>query len=404
MRWLLTRLALQNLGRRKARAALLMSAVAISTAIAFTGIVLMRSIETSMTIGFSRLGADLMVVPADTLTNITASLLTVEPSDQTLDADLLDRARISGIAHAAPQRILRTRDSGFGAHGDSVDLIGIDVSRDFTVQPWIVERLGRPMQPDDVILGAARDAPLGSEIVLFGKPFHVYAKLGRTGVGTHERGIFISSAAFTDLAGAIRSRTGAVPAIVVPGKASGFLIQLAPGTTELQVRFALLSRLSGIKVISGESMWTGIRQGLSALFGVTLALIALTFGSIAIMAGVLFSAIVAERRHEFGLLKAIGARRRQIAGMVLMEAMIATGAGGIVGVIFGVLLLRAFERSLVYYLTEIGIPFVWLDMRNTVATGIVCVLAAVLTGAIGAFIPAQRVSRRDAYELIMGEG
>jgi putative ABC transport system permease protein len=157
-------------------------------------------------------------------------------------------------------------------------------------------------------------------------------------------------------------------------------------------------------VISGESMWTGIRQGLSALFGVTLALIALTFGSIAIMAGVLFSAIVAERRHELGLLKAIGARRRQIAGMMLMEAMIATGAGGVIGVIFGVLLLRAFERSLVYYLTEIGIPFVWLDMRNTVAMGVVCVLAAVLTGAVGAFIPARRVSRRDAYELIAGEG
>jgi hypothetical protein len=72
--WTLSRLALQNLGRRRTRTTLLISAVAISSAIVFTGIVMLRSIETSMAGGFSRLGADLMVVTQNTLTNITAAL------------------------------------------------------------------------------------------------------------------------------------------------------------------------------------------------------------------------------------------------------------------------------------------------------------------------------------------
>ena len=55
----------------------------------FTGGVLMLSIETSMSVGFIRLGADMLVVPAGTLTNITAALLTAEPTDLTLDDRVL---------------------------------------------------------------------------------------------------------------------------------------------------------------------------------------------------------------------------------------------------------------------------------------------------------------------------
>jgi putative ABC transport system permease protein len=403
-RWLLGELGLQNLGRRKARTSLLVAAVAISSAIVFTGIVMMRSIETSMAVGFSRLGADLMIVAQNALTNITVALLTVEPTDETLDADLLDRARVTGIGRTAPQRVFRTEQSDFGGQEESVDLIGYDPEHDFTVQPWITDRLGRPMQPGDVILGAARDLPLGSEIVLFGKPFRVYAKLGRTGMGTHERGVFIPSSALLALGPAIRERTGQTPPMLEPGKVSGFLIELAPGATELQARFALLSHFSGVKVVTGGSLLTGIRQGVAALLGGSVALVSMMFVSTALMVSVLFSAITTERRYELGLLKAIGARRMQIVGMLLVEAIVATGGGGVIGVAFGLLLLRLFERSLVYYLTKIGVPFLWLDRSNTILVAVACVFGAALIGAIGALTPAWRVSRRDPYDLIRGEG
>ena len=397
-------LALQNIGRRKARASLLIAAVAISSAIVFTGVVMMRSIETSMAVGFSRLGADLMVVPQNALTNITAALLTAEPTGEVLDADLLDQAHITGISRAAPQRVFRTEQSEFGGQGESVDLIGYDPGNDFTIQPWINERLGRPMQPGDVILGAARDVPLGSEIALFGKPFRVYAKLGRTGAGTHERGIFMPSAELLALVPAIREQTRKTPPMLEPRKVSGFLIELTPGATELQVRFALLSHLSGTKVVAGGSLLTGIRQGVTALLGGAISLVSMMFASTALMVSVLFSAIVTERRSELGLLKAIGAKRSQIVGMVLIEAIVATGGGGLCGVVFGMLLLRLFERSLVYYLTEIGVPFLWLDRMDTVLVAAACILGAGLIGAIGALTPAWRSSRHDPYDLIRGEG
>lgn len=399
-RRLIARLALQNLGRRRARTGLLLAAVAVSTAVAFAGAVVMRSIETSMEVGFSRLGADLMVVAADALTNITVALLTVEPTDSTVPADLLATGAVPGIGRAAPQRVFRTTRSGIGAGGESVDLIGFDPARDFTVQPWLAERLPRPMGPGDVIVGAARNLPPGSELVIFGTPFRVYGRLAPTGAGTHERGIFMDAARLVGLAPAVRDRTGAVPPMLHPDRVTGFLVELAPGAGELQTRFALLSRLTGIKVVTGASLLTGIRQGLTALLGGAVALLGLMFLSMAAMVSVLFSAIVSERRAELGLLKAIGARRGQIAGLTVLEAAMATGAGGLMGVLVGALLLRLFERALVFHLTEMGIPFLWLDRGGMALAAGACVAAAVLVGVAGALVPALRASRQEPYDLI----
>src|SRR5690348_4232358 len=189
MRWLLLSLALQNLGRRKARTALLVAAVALGSGVVFTGTVLMRSIDRSMEVGLTRLGADLMVMPEGALTNITAALLVVEPTDLVLDADALAKARLVSLGRVAAQKIVRVEHSGIGSHHESADLIGFEPSSDFTVQPWLVEKINRPMQAGDVILGAARDGVLGTELLIFGKPHIVYGRLGRTGVGTHERGV-----------------------------------------------------------------------------------------------------------------------------------------------------------------------------------------------------------------------
>jgi putative ABC transport system permease protein len=404
MRWLLIGLALQNLGRRKARTLLLIAAVALGSGVVFTGATLLQSIERSMAVGFTRLGADLMVVPEGTLTNITAALLTVEPTELTLEVDSLARAHIASLGRSAAQKIVRVEHSGIGAHHDSVDLIGFDPASDFTVQPWLAEKLNRELRKGDVILGAAREGVLGSELLIFGKPHIVYGRLARTGVGTHERGVFMSFATLEALAGVIHGADGKPPAVLAPGKVTGFLGELAPGGTTLQARFALLSSLSGVKVVTGDTTLSGIRQGLAALLDGIVGLMVLMFVSTALMVSVLFSAIVTERQGEVGLLKAIGARRGQVLGLLVVEAMLATGIGGVAGVVLGVLVMRLFERSLVFYLDRLGLPFIWTDTPRIVAHAAIAVVVAALIGALAVLYPAWRASRRDTYALVRGQG
>ncbi|TAJ26245.1 MAG: ABC transporter permease [Reyranella sp.] len=401
---LLASLALQNLGRRKARSLLLIAAVAVASGVVFTGATLMRSIDQSMAVGFTRLGADMMVVPDGALTNITAALLTVEPTDLVLDQDLFTNAKLAAVGRAAPQKIARVEHSGIGSHHESADLIGFDPALDFTVRPWLVEKLNRDMRPGDVILGAAREAPLGSELLIFGKPHIVYGRLGRTGVGTHERGAFMSFGTLDALAPSVHGHGGGPPAALQKGKVSGFLVELAPGATPLQARFSILSTLKGVKVVTGDSTMSGIRQGLSALLDGIMALMVLMFASTALMVSVLFSAIVTERRGELGLLKAIGARRGQVVGMMVTEAVIATGAGGALGVVLGILVMRLYERSLVYWLENVGVPFLWLDTPRMIAVAAGAIVLASTIGALGALYPAWRASRRDPYDLVRGEG
>jgi len=402
MRWLLVSLALQNLGRRKARSLLLIAAVALGSGVVFTGAVLMQSIERSMTVGFTRLGADMMVVPEGALTNITASLLVVEPTDLVLDADVLAKARLASLGRVAAQKIVRVEHSGIGSHHETADLIGFEPANDFTIQPWLSEKLNRPLQPGDVILGAGRDGVLGSQLLIFGKPHVVYGRLGRTGVGTHERGVFMSFATLEALGDAIGGH-GTKPAALAPGKVSGFLVELAAGATPLQARFAILSNLKGVKVVSGDTTLSGIRQGLAALLDGILALMVLMFASTALMISVLFSAIVTERRTELGLLKAIGARRGQVLGVMVIEAVLATGIGGFLGVVLGVLVMRLFERSLVYTLENVGVPFLWVDMPHTIAFAAGAIVLASAIGVLGVLYPAWRASRRDAYDLVRSE-
>jgi putative ABC transport system permease protein len=402
--FLLGSMALQNLARRKTRTLMLAAAVAICSAAVFTGAVLMRSIEGSMDVGFTRLGADLLIVPDGVLTNITAALLTAEPTDLTFDATIVDRiASLKGVRRAAPQLVFRTDLSGYGGRDEPVDMIAFDPARDITVQPWLEQRLDRPLQPGDVILGGRRDEPIGSQLLLFGKPLTVYGRLGRTAVGTHERGLFVAFETMDALRETIRQICGA-KAPLEPGKISGVLVELAPGATTRQARFALLANFPGIKVVGGETMLTSIRQGLTALLDGVLALMIVMFISTAAMVGVLFSAVVAERRRELGLLKAIGARRRQIVAMLLTEAAMTTAVGGILGCVLGIMLMRSFEHSLVYYLQGLGIPFVWPGPATINLIAIACVSLATLIGAMGALLPAWRASRADPYDLIRSEG
>ncbi len=398
-------LALQNLGRRRARSLLLVAAVALGCGVVFAGTVLMRSIDRSLDVGFTRLGADLGILPEGTLANITASLLVVEPGEAVLDAGLLDRAGIESLGRVAAQKVVRVAGSGIGGQFEAVDLVGFEPARDFTVQPWLVERLNRPLQAGDVILGAGRVGALGAQLLVFGRPYTIYGRLGRTGVGTHERGVFLSFAGLEALAPAIAATAGGkVPAALAPGKVSGFLAELAPGASPLQARFALLSSVKGIKVVSGDGTLTGIRQGLSALLDGLLLLATLMVAGLALLVGVLFSAIVTERRGELGLLKAIGARRGQVVGLMVTEAMLATGAGGVLGVGLGVLALRLFERALVRQLDAVGLPFAWIEPLHGAAFALVAIALAALVGAAGVFVPAWRASRRDVHDLVRGEG
>lgn len=382
---------------------LLVLAVALGSGAVFASFTVAEGIRASVEVGFSRMGADLIVVPEDTLVNITSALLTVQPTDSTFDAHVMDQvAQIAGVARVAPQRIYRVPVMA-GMPNHRVNLIAFDPARDFSVLPWLNAKASSAMRTGDLLSGGRRPEKIGEELEFCGTPTSVYGQLGRTGVGPFDDSLFTTFDTIAEIANHGGTSSPICLPGYEPGKLSAVLVRLVVGATVEQVRFAI-ARVAGVKVVAGASIITSNRQSVTALFAGVAAFTALMLASLMILVSLLFSAIIAERRREVGLLKAVGARGSQVVRMLLVEAGFATGLGGLCGIALGGGCLFAFQRSLGYYLETLQILFIWPSPRSIALFALGCVMLASAVGVTGAMIPAWRASRRDPYALIMGDG
>ena len=104
---------------------------------------------------------------------------------------------------------------------------------------------------------------------------------------------------------------------------------------------------------------------------------------------------VIERTREIGMLRAIGALRRQIRSMVVLEAFVIALYGAIIGLVLGVWFAVALQRTLVDQGIEVlDIPW----------TGLVAFLViAAVVGVLAALWPAFRAGRLNVLAAISTE-
>ena len=137
-------------------------------------------------------------------------------------------------------------------------------------------------------------------------------------------------------------------------------------------------------------MMSSITTIINAITYVLIAFVAISLVVSSIMIGVITLISVQERTKEIGILRAIGASKRNVSGMFNAETMIIGFASGLLGVLITYLLCIPIN-FIINTLT--GIPN--LDAYLPLPTAVILVVISVLLTLISGIIPSRSAAKKD---------
>jgi putative ABC transport system permease protein len=148
--------------------------------------------------------------------------------------------------------------------------------------------------------------------------------------------------------------------------------------------FTVLNQATLLSTV--DTVTTTLTIFLSAIAGISLLV-----GGIGVMNIMLVS--VTERTKEIGLRKAVGAKKRDILRQFLVEALVMSMLGGVIGLLLG-------------YGTAMGIKAAFSQYITPIVTPSAVLLAIGFSAAVGLFFgiyPAQRAARLNPIQALRYE-
>lgn len=360
----------KNLSRRKTRTVLTLLGIAVGVGAVVSLSAFGEGFATGLDRAFASSDADLVVAQGDAMMFLLSSV----------DAPVGDQIRQMPGVDEVTGVVLGTLEMPESPYF----IVSGEEPRGFSIRHFRVA-LGQPLTAKkQILLGILASKTYGKSIGdtlrLRGSAFEVV-------------GIFETGATYED-GGAVIGLADAQTLFGRRRQVSYFNIKVDKSEridslkTDIEARWPELAATR-----SGEPTRQTEALGLYRSFGWFLGIFAILIGGMGMMNTVLMS--VFERTREIGVLRAVGWRRGRIVGMILGEALILAGAGGILGLGLGIGLT---------WLTRLS-PAVQSLLEGTFTPQIFiqAFVMAVLLGTLGAVYPAWRASRLSPIEAMRQE-
>jgi putative ABC transport system permease protein len=185
------------------------------------------------------------------------------------------------------------------------------------------------------------------------------------------------------------------------GELDDIFVQADPGISPSELRGRVAAALpKGVEAVTGATAASEDSQAIKDGLGFFRTAL-LVFATVSLFVGAFiifntFSIIVAQRTQELGLLRALGASRRQILTSVAAEAAITGVVAAAIGVVAGIGIAAALQSVLSAFGIDLPSTSTQLEPR-TVFVSVVVGLAVTLISAI---LPARRAARVAPIEAL----
>ncbi len=338
----LTTIVLKDMARRKRRVMYSVFGVSIGIMTVIAMLTVGSAGEHLLRMEMERYGPNLTVVPATARMDVELGGLTmvsVTVGETTLDQSLLpliqfvadDAIRADkGISSPSPIAIVAPRLYLADAVGDrNVTVVGVLPAEEQAIRVWWdFSEGGHLSGPDELVAGAVAANALGLKagqtVSLSSHTYTVAGILGESG-SNDDFLLFVPLSTLQQSTG----RGPVVSTVDVRAHCTGCPVE--------EIAVALTAHIPGIHSVAVRQvaeaelgMWHNIRAVVLMLAAITLVV-----GLFGVMNSM--SAMVADRRKDIGIMRAVGASRRQILSMFLQEAVVLGLLGGIGGYVAGLL-------------------------------------------------------------------
>lgn len=389
-------LVLRSIGGRQFRSVLIAACITAISGFLLITTLLAKGQQHSLNIGLERLGADIIVVPVEKRFEAEAAFLLGKPvSNCWMPEDNLAKvSKLEGVERVSPQLYLQSLTGAACCAAWELFIIAVDPETDSTVQPWLKEKLNKPLGLRDVVGGQFVIVPEETNVfMLYGTELDLIANLEPTGTGLDQTAfISLETAQFM----ASESITKAMMPLEIPeAKISAIQVKVQPGHSLEDMASLIAQELPGVYAITSLGITRTVQHQTAGLFQALMVSMLIVWVVASLLIGLVFFMMVNERRREIGTLRALGASTHFILRMFLTEsAMLALG-GGIVGVIVATMFVRFFGQLLTLA-TEA--PLLMPPLASLLGFVLACLAVALIVALPALVYPAIRASRIDPAE------
>ena len=395
----LRRLPWMNLRGYPVRTGTLVLFSALMTMTIFGGTMLVQGLERGLATVQSRLGADIMVTPADADNDFDAQsfLVHAEASYFYMPTSTSEAvAAVDGVQSSSPQLFLASARAS--CCSGRYQVIAFDPGSDFTVQPWIADSVGQAQLGHmDVIVGANVSVYDTDNFALFGQRLHVVGKFDPTG-STLDNAVYTNfDTAKILIDSSLRKGLNKYTSLDTDDIISSVMVKVAPGRDVNAVAADIERSVPGVSVTTSTRMVSGIAQSLDATSRTVVTLIALVWGVGLLMITLIFVMMIIERKREFASLIVAGAHRGLVSRIILAESLTVNAIGGVVGIVISGVLIASFSGLV---RQTIGTGFLVPPITTMALLALASLAAIAVVAVVASWISVRSIRAMDAGSLL----